>query len=316
MQTLLALPQNGKFAELLARDWSSDIFDFARHDLPKLIFILIVTFLLLRSISFLAHRMRRIASRATTTPQRSSQLNTLASVTRATGYGVVSFLAILQILPIFNINLGPLLASAGVAGVAIGFGAQTLVKDVLNGMFILIEDQFSIGDQIKAAGLSGKVEEMTLRRTLLRDGDGTLHIIPNSQISIVSNQSRDWIVAQVNVSVDYSANPDTVIELLRTVAFGLRSDDAFKDAILTDPDVLGVDKINGPEVIYPIVMRTRPTQQWSVMRELRKRIKLALEKSGIPAANLSSSYVVKLSPASTVEEAAQESTAPASLTED
>jgi small conductance mechanosensitive channel len=311
---LLAFTGNDSVAKLLARDWSNDILDFVRHDLPKLIFILLATFLLLRSINFLARRMRTVAERPATLAQRSSQLRTLASVLRATGYAVIGFVAVLQLLPIFNINLGPLLASAGVAGLAIGFGAQTLVKDVLNGIFILVEDQFSVGDQIKAAGLSGKVEEMSLRRTMLRDGDGTLHIIPNSQITVVSNQSRDWIVAQVNVSVDYSAHPDTVMELLRNVANGLRVDDAYKDVILTDPDVLGVDKVNGSEIIYPIVMRTRPTQQWSVMRELRRRIRLELEKAGIPAANLSSSYVVQL--ASSTPEKAATPAMPASLTEE
>ena len=110
------------------------------------------------------------------------------------------------------------MASAGIAGLAIGFGAQTLVKDVINGFFILVENQFDIGDTVKAAGVSGVVEEITMRRTLLRDGDGTLHIIPNSAINIVSNSTRDWSQVNMHVAVDYSEDTDRIVDLLKQVA--------------------------------------------------------------------------------------------------
>ncbi len=123
---------------------------------------------------------------------RAQQLRTLSSVIYSVGVFVIMFLAALQILPLLGINMGPLLASAGIAGLAIGFGAQTLVRDFINGFFILVENQYDIGDTIKIAAVQGAVEDMTMRRTVLRDDNGSLHTVPNGQISIVTNLTRDW----------------------------------------------------------------------------------------------------------------------------
>ena len=176
----------------------------------------------------------------------------------------------------------PLLASAGVVGVGIGLGAQSIFKDMINGIFILVEDQYNVGEVVTIAGLKGTVEDLSLRVTTLRDGDGTLYTIPNSQIATVSNLSRDYSIASLPVSVDASANPDRVMALLREVAAEVRSDSAFKQVVIADPDILGVDKINGREVIYPVNLRVRANQRDPVLRELRRRIILAFEKDGIP----------------------------------
>src|SRR5262249_15481589 len=173
-------------------------------------------------------------------------------------------------------------ASAGILGVGIGLGAQSIFKDMINGIFILLEDQYNVGEVITVAGLKGTVEDLSLRSTRLRDGDGTLHLIPNSQIGTVSNQSRDFSVASLPVSVDASANPNRVLEILKRLADDVRNDSAFKDIAISDPDILGVNDIRGREVIYPVNIRVRANQRDGVLRELRRRIILTFEKEGIP----------------------------------
>jgi small conductance mechanosensitive channel len=172
-----------------------------------------------------------------------------------------------------------LLASAGVAGVAVGLAAQNIVRDMLNGILILIEDQFNVGDTIRIAGVSGVVESMTLRKTSLRDGDGTLYAIPNSQITTVANMSADYSVATVNISVDFSANPDKVTELLKNIAMDVRNSENFKSLFIADPQVLGVDAVKGSELIFPVVFKTLATQQYAPVREFKRRVRLALEEN-------------------------------------
>ena len=283
MMLLQALaPQEQRFSKILERDWHNDVLDFVRTDIPRLVVILLLAFLLQRIVAFFVNRMRNRADKQIANAQRAAQIRTVAAIIRATSYSLIGFIVLLHTLSIFNINLTPLLASAGVVGVGIGLGAQSIFKDMLNGIFILVEDQYNVGEVVTIAGLKGTVEDLTLRLTRLRDADGTLYIIPNSQIATVSNQSRDFSVASLPVSVDASANPDRVMALLRTLAEDVRRDRAFKDIAISDPDILGVDKINGREVIYPVNIRVRANQRDPVLRELRRRIIIAFEKQGIP----------------------------------
>ncbi|MBS1815831.1 MAG: mechanosensitive ion channel family protein [Acidobacteria bacterium] len=266
----------------LGRGFHHDLINFLHHDAPKLIFILIMAFVLQRFVVFFVKRMRRLAERQVGNSQRAAQLRTLASILRASSYAVIGFIVLLQVLPIFNIDLKPLLASAGVVGLGISFGAQSIFKDMLNGVFIFIEDQFNVGDVVQVAGLKGTVEDMSLRTTTLRDGDGTQYFVPNSQIATVSNLSREYSVASLPVSVDASVDPDRVMEILRKVAGEVRNDSAFAQVIIADPDILGVDKINGHEVVYPVNLRVRANQKDPVLRALRRRVLIAFEHEGIP----------------------------------
>jgi small conductance mechanosensitive channel len=153
---------------------------------------------------------------------------------------------------------------------------------MLNGVLILIEDQFNVGDTIKIAGVSGVVESMTLRKTILRDGaDGTVYVIPNSQITTVANQSVDFSVATVNVSVDFSAHPDKVTDMLKEIAMDIRTSNTFKDLFVADPQILGVDAVKGSELIFPVVFKTKPTKQYGPVREFRRRVRLALEENDL-----------------------------------
>jgi moderate conductance mechanosensitive channel len=263
------------FFKAIDDKWVLDLQDFIHEALPKIVVIVIVAWVLARLLKLITNRVLKVTEHAGGLGH-GAQLRTLASVIRATGIGIIVFLAALEILPLLGFKLEPLIASAGVAGVAIGLAAQTIVKDCLNGVLILVEDQYNVGDVVKLAGLGGTVEGMTLRRTMVRDADGTLYIIPNSQITTVANQTRDFSVATINVSVDYSAEPDKVMALLKEVAMGVRNDPKYKDVFLADPVLLGVDAVKGSQVIYPVQLRTRANQQWAAMRETQRRIRIAL----------------------------------------
>ncbi len=270
------------FADVV-HDWHHDLLYFVHHDLPRLVFIFLFWLIVLRIVLFFVNRMRRLADRqASANPQRASELLTVAAILRATAYGVIGFIVFLHTLSVLGINLTPLLASAGVVGVGIGLGAQSLFKDIINGVFILIENQYNVGDNVKLAGLTGTVEDLTLRLTKLRDGDGTLYFIPNSQIATVSNLSRDFAVATLSLTVDASADPDTVLRILRSTALAVRNDPQFKDIAVADPDVPGVDAISGRVVTYPVTLRVRINQRDAILRELRRRILQAFEENSIP----------------------------------
>jgi moderate conductance mechanosensitive channel len=270
---------NGRFSKL-GPEFFDDLQDFAYRILPKIVVTAVVTWLLTRALKAITNRIVRITERHAASAARLAQVRTLASVIRATGIGFIVFLAMLEVLPLLGFKLEPLLASAGVAGVAIGLAAQTIVKDCLNGVLILVEDQYNVGDKVRLAGLSGIVESLSLRKTTVRDGDGTLYVIPNSQITTVANLTRDYSVATINVSVDFSADPDKVLALLKEVAMGVRNDPTYKDVFISDPTLLGVDNIKGSQVIYPVQLKTKADQQWAAMRETQRRIRIALAENG------------------------------------
>jgi moderate conductance mechanosensitive channel len=278
MWTALVLIGRREFFEGLGDKYLGDIQDFLHDKLEHLIGVAVLFWLLTRVLKLITGRILRVAVSQSKDAAHIAQVRTLLSVIRATGIAVIGVLAALQILPIFGFNLGPLLTSAGVAGVAIGLAAQNIVKDCFNGFLILLEDQYNVGDVVTIAGLSGTVEGMTLRRTMIRGGDGTLYIVPNSQITTVANQTRDFSVATINVSVDFSANPDEVLALLRQVAMSVRTDPAYSSVYLADPTLLGVDSIKGSQVIYPVQIKTKANQQWAAMRETQRRIRLALDE--------------------------------------
>ncbi len=208
----------GRFMGKVLDEWIDDTQEFIHLKLPRLLVAALIAFVLYRILSLITSRMVRIAEQHAVNHVRISQVKTMAGVIRNIGLTIIAAIVTMQFLAAVGVNLAPLLASAGVAGVAIGLAAQNIVRDMLNGTLILLEDQFNVGDTIKIAGASGVVESMTLRKTTLRDGDGTLYVIPNSQITTVANLSIDYSVATVNVSVDFSAHPDKVMELLKNIA--------------------------------------------------------------------------------------------------
>jgi small conductance mechanosensitive channel len=272
LASLLTLPDTAHISSLLS-NWRQDAMEFVRRDVPKLIFVLVVAIVLIRVLRVVTLKIAGLRTHRVPTGLRGQQVRTLAGVINGLGSAVILFVASLEALSLLGLNLGPLLASAGIVGLAIGFGAQTLVHDVINGFFILIEDQFDIGESVRMAGVKGNVEAMSLRRTVLRDDDGTLHMVPNSQITIVSNQTRDWAQISLKVTVAYDEPSDRIIALLKRVGEDVRHDPQFSDDIVSDVQVPGIERVGNGEAEYLLLMKTRPTKQYGVSRELRRRIK-------------------------------------------
>ncbi|MGB9104154.1 MAG: mechanosensitive ion channel family protein [Terriglobales bacterium] len=279
----------------LIEHWRADALNFLRVDVPKLLVIVVVTFVLLRLLKALTRRLRSLGETKDLPTLRAQQMRTLSGVVYSAGFFVLVFLALLQILPVLGINMGPLLASAGIAGLAIGFGAQTLVHDVINGFFILMENQYEVGDTVRVGGITGTVERMTLRATLLRDDQGALSTVPNGKIDVVSNLTRDWAQVALQVSVAYTENSDKVISVLKEVGKDLGGDPDFAAMLVSDPQVPGIERVTGTEVDYMMLVKTRPGTQYAVTRELRRRIKESFEKNNIQPGGPSGMFTVQTS---------------------
>jgi small-conductance mechanosensitive channel len=192
--------------------------------------------------------------------------------------------ALLIIADQVGISVTPLLAGAGVAGIVIGFGAQSLIKDLINGVFILLEQWYQVNDIITVGDTSGVVEKFNLRTTVIRDLEGTLHFIPNGEISKLSNRTHTWSRALVEIGVHYKENIDKVVKVLEEVFDELISDKKYKKSILEKPEILGeggVSELGSSAVIFTIICKVKPGQQWTIARQLRKRIKERFDREGI-----------------------------------
>lgn len=266
----------------LLQSWRTDALEFLRIRAPKILVIVAVAFVLGWLLRAVTRRLREFAE-AKTLPagRRRQQFKTLSGIIYSGGIFVIVFQALLQVLAVLDINMGPLLASAGVAGLAIGFGAQTLVHDMINGFLILMENQYEVGDAVRIGAITGTVEKMTLRTTVVREEQGALSTIPNSKIDVVSNLTRDWAQVALHISVAYTENSDRVMELLREVSQELHNDAEWKDVLVAEPQVPGIDRVTGNEVDYLMLVKTRPGMQYAILRELRRRIKDCFEKNHI-----------------------------------
>ncbi len=280
--------------ENLLNKWRDDSAEFLRHDAPRIIGILLTAIVLLHLLRLVTRRLES-HSEHKHSRVRAQQMRTLAGIIRSVGVVLILFLSAMGILEQIGVNIGPLLASAGIAGLAIGFGAQTLVKDVINGFFILLENQYDLGDVVQIAGVKGTVEAMTLRRTVLRDADGAVHSVPNSEIKVVSNLTRDWAQVALHVAVAYNEPSDKVLRLLAETGSNLRNDPAFADALVADIEVPGIERVAAGEVDYLILAKTQPTEQLRVSRELRRRIKESFERNGVQTAGPARVYVAESS---------------------
>jgi small conductance mechanosensitive channel len=287
----IALPAHENF-RLLLRDWEDDTMNFLRHGMPKIVLVVLGAFLLARLIRAIARKSADLHIRNLPSGVRVQQVRTVTSVVTGISVFVVFFVAAMEVLFLVGLNLGPMLASAGIAGLAIGFGAQTLVHDFINGFFILFENQYDIGDNVRIAGVKGIVERMSLRQTVLRDEDGTVHMVPNSAVQIVSNTTRDWSQIALRVTVAYSEPSDKIVRLLKEVGEEVRHDPTFAADIVSDIEVPGIDRVGNGEAEYLMLVKTRPTKQFAVSRELRRRIKECFEQNNVQAAGPGRIYVM------------------------
>lgn len=206
---------------------------------------------------------------------------TIGSVLRSLTTIVIFLLAVAIALGELGINLGPLIAGAGIAGVAIGFGAQSIVKDFLAGIFILMEDQYGVGDVVDLGEATGVIEEVELRITKVRGLDGTLWYVPNGEITRVANRSHVWARAIMDVEVAYDTDLDHAGEVIKRVADELWNERDENATIIGEPELWGVEALGANSIVIRLVARTEPGEQWAVSRELRKRLKVAFDVEGI-----------------------------------
>ncbi len=194
---------------------------------------------------------------------------------------LIWIMAVLIVLGQIGINIGPVLASAGVAGLAVGFGAQNLVRDVISGFFLILENQVRVGDVAVVNGTGGLVEAINFRTLVLRDLSGTVHIFPNGTINNLANLTKEWSAYVFDIGVAYKEDTDRVVEVLRRVADGLRADEYFGPLMVDAVEIFGVDKLADSAVVIKGRIRTRPIKQWEVGREFLRRVKQAFDREGI-----------------------------------
>lgn len=248
--------------------------------------VLIVVVLLtvgMRAIDLLVERLfrsifRRINKRDGEFEKRT---NTLTGIIKASLRVVIIGIGIMTLLGILGIEIGPVLAAAGVIGLAVGFGAQKLVEDVISGFFILLEDQIRVGDVVNIAGVGGLVEKVDLRMIVLRDLSGNVHFVRNSKIDVVTNMTKDFSFYVFDIGVAYRENVDEVISVVRKVDESLRQDPAFNSDILEPIEILGLDKFGDSAVIIKARTKTLPIKQWAVGREFNRRLKMAFDERNI-----------------------------------
>jgi small conductance mechanosensitive channel len=214
-------------------------------------------------------------------PRAEARARTLSSVLKATASALIWTTATLMIFDAFNVNLGPLVASAGIAGVAVGFGAQALVRDCISGFFMLLEDQFGVGDSVDLGAAVGTVEALTLRSTRLRSTDGTVWHVPNGQIVRVANRSKLWSRAILDVTVAYDADVDRALEVMRVTAAEVCARPEIEPVVLEPPVISGVESLTLEGLVLRVTVKTAADQQAGVMRQLRAALKLAFDEAGI-----------------------------------
>jgi small-conductance mechanosensitive channel len=258
--------------------------DFAATRGIRIAAILLIALILNRLLRSLTHRlipsagvegMGRIAR------MREQHVKTLASLLYSAGTAIIIIGAILTALPEFGFNVTPIAAAAGLASLAVGFGAQHLVRDLINGFFIIVEDQFAVGESVRIGTVAGRVEHLTLRRTVIRDAQGAVVTIPNGNIAQVSNLSRDWGQVFVDISIPQETSTDAALAALERACAELRTDASWSPVLVDGPRALGVESFGPAETTLRLQLRTVPGRQDDAARELRRRIQNRFEQEHI-----------------------------------
>jgi len=213
--------------------------------------------------------------------RRKQRAETMGSLLKSISTGVILAIVIVMVLAQLGVNIAPIIASAGIVGVALGFGAQNLVKDLLSGIFMILEDQYGVGDVVDLGEASGTVEAVGLRVTRLRDVNGTVWYVRNGEILRVGNQSQNWARTVLDITVDYEADLDRVQTVLEEEATAMYEDERFHDVIIEQPEVWGVERFDKDGAVVRVVLKTAPLQQWLVARAMRQRVKARFDKEGI-----------------------------------
>ena len=213
--------------------------------------------------------------------RRAQRAETIGTLLRSIVSGVIVAIMVMMVLSEVGVDIAPLIASAGILGVALGFGAQSLVKDFLSGIFMIFEDQYGVGDIVNVGEASGTVEAVSLRVTRLRDVDGTVWYVRNGEILRVGNQSQNWARSVLDIAVGYKEDVTRVRRILQEVAHELWEDKDYRDKVIEEPEVWGVQSLGPDSVVVRVTLKTMPQQQWNVSREMRERIKARFDAEGI-----------------------------------
>jgi moderate conductance mechanosensitive channel len=249
----------------------------------RILLIGALAYALIRAVTLLVQRFEHEVNRGTTLDalERSKRARTLGSLVRNVASALIAGIAVLMVLKELGIDIAPVLAGAGVAGLAIGFGAQTLVRDIISGFFLILEDQVRVGDVAAINGQGGLVEAINLRTIVLRDSEGTVHVFPNGAINTLANRSKDFSYYVIDLGISYREDPDRVTRVLRDIGAGMQADDKYGPLILAPIEVLGVNAFGDWAVQLQLRIKTVPLKQWEVGRELRRRILKVFEEQGI-----------------------------------
>jgi small-conductance mechanosensitive channel len=271
--------------------------EFTLSTLLNLAAIFFIALLINRFLRILTKLIIKPAATQSRAAQvREQQTRTLAGVLYGSGSKVVWFVALLTALDQFRISVAPALTLAGLASVALGFGAQNLVRDLITGFYIVLEDQYVIGDTIQVGDATGRVEHLTLRRTVLRDARGALVTIANGEIRTVSNLSRDWSQAFVDISIAPEVSLEKTMHALEAAAAELRGDPSWSQALVDGPRILGVQAFDRSSSTVRLQVRTAPTRQDEVSRELRRRIQIEFQRQGLPLSSVQRFELASASP--------------------
>lgn len=246
----------------------------------RILLVLSITLVIIKIVSLvLDHTFARLEKRQD--GEMKKRTDTLKAVVRSVVNMILLAVAVIMILDNLGLKVGPILTAAGVVGVAVGFGAQQLVRDIINGFFILLDDQIRVGDVVNIAGHSGLVENVNLRMTTLRDLAGSVHYVRNGEITVVTNMTKEWSRYIFDVGIAYRENVDEVIEVLKAIDAEMRQDPEFGPDILEPLEVLGLDKFADSAIIIRARTKTKPIRQWAVGREFNRRMKIKFDELGI-----------------------------------
>jgi len=249
----------------------------------RVILIAIIAYALVRATALLVRRFEHDVSQGTSLDalERAKRARTLGSLVHNVSSVSITIVAVLLILDQLGVNITPVLTGAGIAGLAVGFGAQTLVRDIISGFFLILENQVRVGDLASINGVAGLVEEITLRTIVLRDEEGAVHVFPNGAITTLANRSKDFSYYVVSLPVPYNDDPDRVTAIVRAVGEELRTDSRFGPFVLEPIEIMGLDSFDDWAMRLKFRIKTVPLKQWDVGRELRRRLRKALDAAGV-----------------------------------
>lgn len=266
---------------LMAIDWES-LIQATLRILLILVLALMVLAVIRRVLAGIERRLlTKTAAEGEPPSESAKRIETLIRLVRQAVYLALWLVVGLVVLQELGVDIGPILAGAGILGLAVGFGGQNLVRDVISGFFIILENQVRIGDVAVINGTGGLVEQINFRTIVLRDLKGTVHVFPNGTITTLSNMTQEWSAYVFDVGVAYKENTDVVVELIREVLNGLRADETHGPSIVEEPEIFGVDALDDSAVIIKGRIKTRPSRQWVVGREFLRRVKLSFDERGI-----------------------------------